>query len=273
MDAEHLIPRLFIQEQQDSGNDMLEEVRLVATGQRMMIVRHFLPLQVKESERRYAEFSKAVEKNHLLMIHYSEPSSDVMVLVVKPEQAWRVQAYCALYKIVSELGSWSFHFEMLSSYLLGFDAQKRKHWMDKQRWTRIGYGMETLYFLHKGGTSEELSGRGEISTDECIAVWCRGFNRSLRTDAFQVLDGWLLARAGISTQVLGAWLDASRSVSGARLLYTVMTCSSRNFINRSLETRIQCLTRNGWTGADKDSLQTQARTLHDEWHGLSEIKE
>lgn len=170
-------------------------------------------------------------------------SERVLVMVLKPEQMWRVPAFIALTQVD---GSWSDRMERIQSRLLGYQEDQTEDWLRRKQ--RLGLPRISLVLVLKERDIQaaQAANMGCLPSDLDDAVVIRySDDVVVRPDAIQNLRGVGLLRVVVGTETIASIFGRSKLEHG-RIETRELSAKATLTINRSLRSRIEILTDSGW---------------------------
>jgi hypothetical protein len=131
--------------------DLKAELNALSTGNKAMSV--FTLAESDIGGQRYKEIVTPALDLGLSVSHYIETfgSSDraikeLRIFIFSPEQSWKIPAYLATRKIMSNGYAWSDGAEYLESYLLGYSEGQISEWMERFKNRRASWkGTLSIY--------------------------------------------------------------------------------------------------------------------------------
>jgi hypothetical protein len=170
----------------------------------------------------------------------------------KPENLWRAWAHQALWTIVPNTGGWNDGAEALESFLLGYSDEERATWMEYQRWTRLGWEGETLFFFLTDAQVEAMapvSNRAFLPTvfaGGAVGVSPRG--RALRRRHKGLVPGARrIVRAAVKREELGFLFYPGSADEEILPIAFTLDENDATLLNKNLLSHVQVLRDLTWT--------------------------
>ena len=201
-------------------------------------------------DRDYSELVRLARARGLQIVHQPERSRGglpiVAVYALHAEQAWRIPALHALWRIVPPLG-WGDSAEALEGFLLGYTEPQIAAWLEARQRERLGWRGTTIYLLLTPMQRSAIAEAGHRSLSrEALATGLT----ALACDATRVIKrrmpSWIarrrlaLARVAISDQAV------ARLFGRGPVRTTQLTPTHASVLDVALESSIQVYDRGRW---------------------------
>ena len=230
---------------------MRAELDAVRDG-RKAIAMELWPRDSIAEDRDYSRLVRLALARGLQLVHQPDRSRDglpiVAVYALRTEQAWRIPALHALWRVVAATAAWGDAAEAVEGFLLGYSEPQIAAWLAERRRERLGWRGTTIYLVITPSQRERLATTGCRYLDpEMLAA---GISAAA-CDATRVIKvpppSWIarrklaLARVALADPAVSRILGPPAALRTARL-----GAGHATVLNRALESHIEILDRGGW---------------------------
>lgn len=176
-------------------------------------------------------------------LHGRGPEMNLFVL--HPDQAWRVPAFRAVLRTLSEPHiEWSDGLEYLTNYLLGYSDEQRAAWMSHIRTKRLGWRGRTFFAIVTDFELQRLAFSGMrsfeqgASFEEIVPFFHRGKMVLKSNSATLIPDGAHICRIAVQREMFVEIFGDPDSWGEKQLITGRIECDAKS-LNWSLEAKIE----------------------------------